>query len=101
MRVRYQESGGFAGLTKSREVTLDQLGAEEQDAVQAAARSAPHDLSAWSPPGRGADVPDVQLFLIHDDGRWQPLLPEKGEVPAVLRGLLDRLAREARYERGG
>lgn len=97
MKLVYRETGAFAGLTRSAEVPLDALETREAEAVHAAAAT-PSATSAV----REAKLPDleaVQLYLVGDDGHWQPLLSGTGETDPVLRRLAERLGRQARYER--
>lgn len=91
-RVRFRQSGGFAGLVREVDVPASELSAAELRALE------PYAARARSAPARsteGRDLLVYELELDTDDGPVR-LEFDDTSLPGELSGLVASLARRAR-----
>lgn len=96
MEIRFERSGGFAGMTLSTELHTDSLSTSESkeicDLVEDAAF---FDLPSSTGPGTGADRFSYRI-TITDGARSHTVRTDDDTAPPSLVPLLDRLSRAAR-----
>ena len=101
LRVEYERSGGFAGLTTRAQADAGNLAPEEADALRAMVEQAAFfSLPAHvAPPARGADRFEHAVTVI-DGERRHTVRVSEGAVPDTLRPLVDYLVARARRGAG-
>jgi hypothetical protein len=93
MKIRYRESGGFAGISRGVDIDTETLPADEAHRVLALIEeAAPQDLQREGPPG-ARDLQRYEIIVERDDGRTvlrfdDATIPET--VDALLAWLQDR-----------
>jgi hypothetical protein len=83
--VRVTRSGGFAGLTMTGEVDLDQLDDPDRSIWRSALRA------GFTPPGGHQPAPDRFLYRVHLEQTGLDVTVGDHELPDDLRTLLDRV----------
>lgn len=89
-KIRFRQSGGFAGLIKGSEVAGDSLSADEQRALERLSKK-----SAAAQAGESRDLVMFELEVETDSGTSRIEFDESA-VPDELAGLVDRLQSNAR-----
>ena len=97
MKISYERSGGFAGLTLSAQVDTASLGAAEREDWEALVRSA----SFFSLPGKIGDVgrlrdPFQYLLQVESDGRIHRVEITGAPPAGALASLISRLQASAK-----
>jgi len=96
MEIRFERSGGFAGMTVSTELRTDSLSAEEAKEICDLVEDAGFfDLPSSTDPGTGADRFSYEI-TITDGERSHTVRTDDDTAPPALVPLLDRLSRAAR-----
>ena len=102
MRISFERSGGFAGLTLTAELDTASLPADDADQVQKMVEAAGFfQLPASIPAAaRGADAFQY-VVTVEDQGRRHTVRTTDLAAPDALRSLLQHLTKVAREKRGG
>ncbi|MEB3358035.1 MAG: protealysin inhibitor emfourin [Synechococcales bacterium] len=98
MKIRFRQTGGFAGLSQSAELDTSQLPPTEATQIEQLVDQA----SFWEmrPPQRQI-FPDQEQYsvTIESEGRSRTLHMGRSKIPPALKPLIDRLARDATYDK--
>ncbi len=97
MKIRFTQSGGFAGLVKEAQVDSDQVPNDEAGRLQAMVDEA---LLEAIPEVRRA-LPDEEQYHIEIEieTRRETILVARSAVPGPLRPLVEYLEQRAEYEK--
>jgi hypothetical protein len=101
MKIKFRQTGGFAGLTKSANIDADQLPDNETGML----RTWIEQANFWSmpKPSSGRSLPDQEQYsiTIEADGRSRTLHMSYSSVPTELKPLVDFLRSKATYDKRG
>ncbi len=98
MKIKFQQSGGFAGLVKSVEVDRNALSDEEFGALKSLVEQAKFfDL----PEPGSQTMPDMEQYSIsvEAEGRTREMHLSRSTVPKELKPLIKHMAKKAKYEK--
>jgi hypothetical protein len=98
MKIRFRQTGGFAGLVKSVELDTEQMPAADAEVLNYLVQQA--DVFEVSISG-GRSMPDGEQYMlfVESDGRSRNLNMGMGTIPAQLKPLIDYVAKQATYEK--
>lgn len=98
MKIRFRQTGGFAGLVKSAEIDTEQLPPAEAEQL-ASLVTQTHFFELPEP--RATARPDEEQYTlaIESGGRSRELHLGRLSVPAQLKPLVDQLTKRAQYEK--
>jgi len=95
MRIQFERSGGFAGITRKASVDTSRLPPAEKAQLEALANAV--DFARIPPPKPGPSADRFQYRLtISDGGQRKTASFADGQVTPEMRPLLDRLLELAR-----
>jgi hypothetical protein len=98
MKIKFRQTGGFAGLAKSAEVDVNELPPDAAQAVQAIVEEKPKfsvpAMFRWNKP----DEEQYQI-TVEAPGQSRQLHMTRSSVPAPLKSLVNHLAQQATYEK--
>lgn len=98
MKIKFQQSGGFAGLVKSVEVDCNGLSDEEFGVLKSLVEQAKFfDL----PEPDSQTMPDMEQYSIsvEAEGRTREMHLSRSTVPKELKPLIKHMAKKAKYEK--
>ena len=98
MKIEFRQSGGFAGLTRSIEIDLDEITVQEAESLKSLVdRSKFFNL----PEPVQRVIPDEeQIFIsIEMKGHSRSIFMGKSELPDDLKQLVKYLSKRAKYEK--
>jgi hypothetical protein len=95
MRIQFERSGGFAGITRKASVDTSRLPPAEKAQLESLVNAADFDRIPPPKPGPSADRFQYRL-TISDGGRRKTASFADGQVTPQMRPLLDRLLELAR-----
>ena len=90
MRIQFERSGGFAGVTRKASVDTSRLPPAEKAALEALANAVAFDQIPPPKPGPSADRFQYRLTISDGDRRKTASFAD-GQVTPQMRPLLDRL----------
>jgi hypothetical protein len=97
MRIRFRQSGGFAGLTKVVEVDSEQVSSDEVGRLRTMVDEA---LSQAIPESQPVLPDEEQYYIeIEIEHRRQSILVARSSVPGPVRPLVEYLEKLADYEK--
>ncbi|MGQ4646380.1 protealysin inhibitor emfourin [Lyngbya aestuarii] len=98
MKIKFRQTGGFAGLAKSIEIDTEQIATDEADRL----KSLVNQSSFFDVPQPiSQTMPDQELYSItvESQGRSHQLHLSRSSVPGQLKALVDCVAQLAKYEK--
>jgi hypothetical protein len=98
MKIKFRQTGGFAGLAKSAEVDVNELPPDAAQALQAIVEEKPK----FSIPAMFRfNKPDEEQYSItvENQGQSRQLHMARSNVPAPLQPLVNHLVQNATYEK--
>jgi len=97
MKIRFRQSGGFAGLVKVAEVDSGEVAGEEGGRLESMVREA---LAEAVPESTSAMPDDEQVYIeIEIEERRETILVGRSQVPGPMRPLVEFLEQRARHEK--
>jgi hypothetical protein len=98
MKIKFRQSGGFAGLVKSVEIDLDDLSGEEAEELKSLIEQA--DFFELPEPPRQT-LPDMEQYSIsiEAEGKTRKIHVGRSNRPDNLKPLIKHLAKKAKYEK--
>jgi len=96
MKIRFRQSGGFAGLVKVAQVDSDQVPSDEVGALEAMVDQAFSEAVAEPQPA----LPDEEQYYIEIEieDRRETILVGRSSVPGPMQPLIEYLEKLAEYE---
>jgi hypothetical protein len=96
MKLRYRQSGGFAGITKGADLEIESLSPEEAALVR---QTLPRLRAAAQAPAPSFSQPDVGQIMVEISEGAETLRLVSGErnVPEEVKPLVELLAAKAQY----
>ena len=99
MKIRFRQSGGFAGLVRVAQVDSDQVSGDEVHRLRAMVDEA---LSEAIPQSQPVLPDEEQYFIeIEIEDRRESILVGRSSVPGPMRPLVEYLETLAEYEKRG
>jgi hypothetical protein len=98
MKIRFRQTGGFAGLAKSVEIDCERLPPEEAAFFRSLVDQAGF-FELPEPPQRSLPDEEQYSITVEATGRARHLYMSRSGVPAPLRPLVDYLIKRATYEK--
>ncbi len=98
MKIKFQQSGGFAGLVKSIELDRNNLSDEEFGALKSLVEQSKFfDLPEPDP----QTMPDMEQYSISVEagGRSREMHLNQSTLPKELKPLIKHMAKKAKYEK--
>ncbi|MFH1267769.1 MAG: protealysin inhibitor emfourin [Planctomycetota bacterium] len=97
MKIRFRQSGGFAGLAKVAEVDSEQVPGDEVDRLRTMVEQALAEAAGDSTPA----LPDEEQYCVEIEihERRETLLVARSSVPGPVRPLIEYLEKLAEYEK--
>jgi hypothetical protein len=98
MKIKFRQTGGYAGLVKSIEIDSEQVSMEEAQRLQSLVDQA----AFFDLPDPGQQVmPDEEQYwiTIESIGRSRGISMGRSSVPTALKALINYLADQAKYEK--
>lgn len=89
-KIRFRQSGGFAGLVRGCDVAPEALGAADRRALEGYAQGTSAAAPGGSSPARDLVVYEIEL---ETDAGVRRLEFDEMNVPAVLAALVERLVK--------
>jgi hypothetical protein len=97
MKIKFRQTGGFAGLTKAVEIDTAQLSPNEAEVMTLMVdRASFFEVSA--PPSQAMPDREQYSISIESEGRSHQIDLGASNIPAQLKELVDYLAKKAQYE---
>ncbi len=100
MKIKFRQTGGFAGLTKSANLEAEQLSENEAGML----RTWIEQANFWSMPNpSGRSLPDQEQYsiTIEASGQSRTVRMGRSAVPTELKPLVDFLLAKATYDKRG
>jgi len=98
MKIKFKQSGGFAGLIKSVEINCDDLSEEESEVLNAMVKQAKFFELPKSTPHAAPDIEQYSIS-IELEGKTREMHVSRPNVPKALNPLIKHLAKKAKYEK--
>jgi hypothetical protein len=98
MKIRFRQTGGFAGLVKSAEIDTEQLPPAEAEQLTALVTQA-NFFELPEPTAAARPDEEQYTIAIESGGRSRELHLGHLSIPAQLKPLVDRVAKRAQYEK--
>lgn len=98
MKIKFRQTGGFAGLVKSAEIDTEQLPDNESGMVQSWIEHA-NFWSMSAPSGRSLPDQEQYSLTIETDGQSRTMRMGRSAVPTELKPLVEFVASRATYEK--
>lgn len=98
MKIKFRQTGGFAGLTKAIQIDTATLPPNAAEALKLMVENS--SFFEISPPSPSS-MPDREQYSIsiESEGRSHQLNLGASNLPAQLKELVDYLAKQAQYEK--
>ncbi len=98
MKIEFRQSGGFAGLTRSIEIDLDEITVQEAESLKSLVVQS-RFFNLPEPVHRV--IPDEEQIFINIEmmGGSRSIFMGKSELPDDLKPLVKYLSRRAKYEK--
>jgi hypothetical protein len=97
MKIKFRQTGGFAGLTKAVEIDTEQIPPNAAEVLKLMVdRASFFEVSA--PPPQALPDREQYTLSIESQGRSHQLQLGASNLPAQLKELIDYLAKQAQYE---
>ncbi|MGB3238068.1 MAG: protealysin inhibitor emfourin [Geitlerinemataceae cyanobacterium] len=98
MKIKFRQTGGFAGLTKAIEIDTAQMPPNEAEVLKLMVdRAAFFEVS--SPNSRAMPDREQYTISIESEERSRQLYLGASNIPAQLQELVNYLAKQAQYEK--
>lgn len=98
MKIKFRQTGGFAGLTKALEIDTAALPPNAAEAVKLMVENSSF-FEVAPPSPRGMPDREQYSISIEAEGRSRHLNLGASNLPAQLKELVDYLSKQAQYER--
>jgi hypothetical protein len=98
MKIKFRQSGGFAGLIKSVEINRDDLSEEESDILNSLVEQSKFfEIPEPTPYA----APDIEQYFISVEleGKTREMHVSRANVPKTLKPLIKHIAKMAKYEK--
>lgn len=98
MKIKFRQTGGFAGLTKAIEIDTAQIPSNEAEVLTLMVDRASF-FEVSEPPSQAMPDREQYAISIESEARNRQLYLGASNIPAQLKELVDYLAKQARYEK--
>jgi hypothetical protein len=98
MKIKFRQSGGFTGLTRSIEIDLNEITVQEAESLKSLVDQS-RFFNLQEPVNHA--MPDEEQIFINIDmkGRSKSIFLGKSELPVDLKPLVKYLLKRAKYEK--
>ncbi|HIK32112.1 MAG TPA: hypothetical protein IGS17_07595 [Oscillatoriales cyanobacterium M59_W2019_021] len=98
MKIKFRQTGGFAGLTKAAEFDTEQMPSGAAEALKLMVDRASF-FEVSSPNLRAMPDREQYTLSIESEGQSRQMTLGASNIPAQLKELVDYLAKQAQYEK--
>jgi Emfourin len=98
MKIKFRQTGGFAGLSKSIEMEQKSLSKEETATLKSLIEQADYFELPESTPQSAADM-EQYLINIEMNGKTREIFVGRKNMPKNLKPLVKHLAKKAKYDK--
>jgi len=98
MKIKFRQTGGFAGLTKSAEINRENLSKEESDMLNSLVEQSKFFEIPEPTPDAAPDIEQYSIS-IESEGKTREMHLGRSNVPETLKPLIKHIAQKAKYEK--
>lgn len=98
MKIKFRQTGGFAGLAKSAEINHKDLSKEESDILNSLVEQSKFFEIPEPTPNAAPDIEQYSIS-VESEGKTREMHVSRANVPETLKPLIKHIAKKAKYEK--